>query len=72
MSQLELQNIEKQAAALSLDDLIKLIEVLAKQLKIKSQKTKSGHDWSALYGRGKGLWDGEDAQDYVNKLREDR
>ena len=72
MTQLELQNIEKQTAALSLDDHIKLMEVLAKQLKIKSQKSKPSHDWSALYGAGKGLWDGEDAQDYVSKLREDR
>ena len=72
MTQLELKNIEKQTAALSLDDHIKLMEVLAKQLKIKSQKSKPAYDWSALYGAGKGLWDGEDAQDYVSKLREDR
>jgi hypothetical protein len=72
MGQLELRNIEKQAAALSLDDLIKRMKVLAKQLKIKRLTSKSGHDWSTLYGAGKGLWDDEDAQDYVNKLREDR
>ena len=24
----------------------------------------------SLYGLGKGLWEGEDAQDYVNKMRE--
>lgn len=29
-------------------------------------------DWNNLYGLGKGLWKGEDAQEYVNRLREDR
>jgi len=28
-------------------------------------------DWAALYGLGKGLWE-EDAQEYVDHLREDR
>lgn len=28
-------------------------------------------DWKALYGLGKGLWK-EDAQEYVNRLRENR
>jgi len=28
--------------------------------------------WEALYGLGKGLWKKEDAQEYVNRLREDR
>lgn len=29
-------------------------------------------DWNKLYGLGKDLWKGEDAQVYVNRLREDR
>ncbi len=29
-------------------------------------------DWNKLYGLGKGLWNGEEAQEYVNRLREDR
>lgn len=29
-------------------------------------------DWQGLYGLGKGLWADEDAQEYINRLREDR
>ena len=35
-------------------------------------KTKKGQDWKPLYGLGKDLWKDEDAQEYVNQLREDR
>jgi hypothetical protein len=28
--------------------------------------------WKALYGLAKGLWKGEDAQEYVNRLRQER
>ncbi|MCF8127154.1 MAG: hypothetical protein K9N10_01460 [Deltaproteobacteria bacterium] len=72
MTEIQLVNIEKQAALLSLDDHIKLMELLARQLTAKSRKSQAQHDWSALYGLGKGLWDGEDAQVYVNTMREDR
>jgi len=37
----------------------------------KSTRTRKKLDWNKLYGLGKGLWD-EDAQEYVNRLREDR
>jgi hypothetical protein len=33
---------------------------------------KKGLKWDKLYGLGKGLWKGEDAQDYVNRMRADR
>ncbi len=72
MTEMQLLNIEKQAAALSLDDHIRLMELLARQLKVKNRKSRAQHDWSALYGRGKGLWNGEDAQAYVNRMREGR
>lgn len=29
-------------------------------------------DWKELYGLGKGLWKTEDAQEFVNCLREER
>lgn len=35
-------------------------------------KTKKNLDWNKLYGLGKGLWKGEDAQEHVNRLRKDR
>ena len=67
-----LETIEKEAAKLSIQDHILLIEALARQLREKSKSTGRGLDWSALYGLGKGLWGDQDAQEYVNTLREDR
>jgi hypothetical protein len=64
--------IEKEAAKLSLEDHIKLIERLARRLREKSAAAGNGLDWSKLYGLGKGLWEDQDAQEYVNILREDR
>lgn len=72
MQESPLQTIEKEAAKLSLRDHIKLMEALARQLREKSKWAKHGLDWSAMYGIGKGLWENQDAQDYVNSLREDR
>ena len=68
----QLEAIEKQAARLSLKDHIRLMEALVRQLREKSVSAQHQLDWSPLYGLGKGLWDSEDAQDYVNRLREDR
>ena len=72
MIETQLQAIEKDVATLSLHDHIKLMEVLARQLMVKSRRSENQHDWSSLYGLGKGLWDGEDAQTYVERMREDR
>ena len=66
------QTIEKQAAELSVQDHIKLIEALVRQLKEKTTGSGHGLDWMALYGLGKGLWKAQDAQDYVSGLRKDR
>ena len=71
MTDASLETIEKQAAKLSLQDQIKLMEVLARQLRRKSIPAQQ-LDWAGLYGLGKGLWSNQDAQDYVNSLREDR
>lgn len=35
-------------------------------------KAKKNLDWKPLYGFGENLWKGEDAQEYVDRLREDR
>lgn len=72
MSDTSLETIEKQAAKLSLQDHIKLMEALARQLREKSIPAQQQLDWSSLYGLGKGLWESEDAQEYVNRVREDR
>lgn len=72
MKQSILTSIEKQAEKLTIQDHIELIEKLTRQLKGKSINLHSKNDWKSLYGLGKGLWNNEDAQDHVNKLREDR
>ncbi|MEJ2165524.1 MAG: hypothetical protein P8X90_08340 [Desulfobacterales bacterium] len=72
MQENPLQTIEREAAKLSLLDHIRHMEALARQLREKIESDKHGRDWSAMYGIGKGLWENQDAQDYVNGLREDR
>ena len=65
MQETPIEIIEKQAARLSLHEHIKLMEALAQQLRKKSVSARQELDWAELYGLGKGLWDKEDAQDYV-------
>jgi hypothetical protein len=72
MDETILETIEKQAGKLSLHDHIKLMEALLRQLKEKSITEPKELEWERLYGLGKGLWEDEDAQEYVNRLREDR
>ena len=48
------------------------MEALLRQLKEKSITGQTELEWSRLYGLGKGLWEREDAQEYVDRLREDR
>ena len=71
-SKTALEKIEKEVESLTPNEHIKLMEIIIRHLKkIESSKLKS-FDWDKLYGIGKGLWEGEDAQDYINNLREDR
>ena len=67
-----LESIEKQAAKLSLQEHIELIEKLTHQLREKSTPLAQQLDWKDLYGLGKGLWGDEDAQNHIHRLREDR
>ena len=66
-----LGKIEKQIERLSPKDQLRLVEKLAHQLRKSGITAKRELDWKALYGLGKGLWK-EDAQEYVNRLREER
>jgi len=66
-----LGKIEKDLERLTTHDQLKLLERLAHQLRIKNPMKKE-LNWGKLYGLGKGLWKGEDAQEYVNRAREDR
>ena len=69
---LELENIEKQIESLPPKDQLKLVEKIAVLLRQSGLTTKKKLEWSGLYGLGKGLWNDEDAQSYVDRLREDR
>lgn len=69
---LELDKIEKQIESLPPKDQLKLVEKIAILLRKSGLAAKRELEWSELYGLGKGLWDDEDAQSYVDRLREDR
>lgn len=67
-----LAEIEKGIAFLTPEEQLKLVEQVIRQLRKKTHVQKKKLDIDKLYGLGKGLWDDEDAQEYVNRLREDR
>lgn len=73
-----LVKIEKEIEKLSADEQLKLIEKLVRKVRNASGQTKTKFvskkelSWKKLYGLGKGLWKNEDAQNYVNNLREIR
>ena len=67
-----LEQIESQIMSLPVSEQIHLMERIARR--VRSVQTKSGIalNWNELYGTGKGIWRGDDAQDYVNWAREER
>jgi hypothetical protein len=69
---LVLEKIRKEAQGLTPEEQLRLVEDIAHQLREISLVKEVSLDLSKLYGLGKGLWTGEDAQGYVNQLRKDR
>ncbi|MBI5197600.1 MAG: hypothetical protein HZA19_03220 [Nitrospirae bacterium] len=67
-----LVKIEKEIERLTPQEKLRLVERLVHQLREGKSVARKELDWNKLYGLGKGLWKGEDAQKYVNRLREDR
>lgn len=67
-----LEKIEKEIEKLSPNEKLKLVEKLIHRIRKPELAVRKTLDWNKLYGLGKGLWKGEDAQEYVNRLREDR
>ncbi|MGD0919843.1 MAG: hypothetical protein ABSB22_25680 [Thermodesulfobacteriota bacterium] len=67
-----LGKIEKEIERLSPKDQLKLVKKLTHQLRKSRITIRKDLDWKGLYGLGKGFWKGEDAQEYVNRLREER
>lgn len=69
---IHLEKIEKEIEKLNPKDQLRLVEKLAHQLRVHNLAAKKEISWNKLYGLGKGLWGGEDGQEYVDRLREDR
>jgi len=68
---LERKELWDEIEKLSSEEQLELAERLLKLLRKGKASKESQISWEKLYGLGKGLW-GEDAQEYVNQLREDR
>ncbi|MFZ2071558.1 MAG: hypothetical protein WAV32_08210 [Halobacteriota archaeon] len=66
-----LEKVWKEAEKLTLKEQLELVEKIDHELR-EREMAKKYLDWSELYGLGKGLWEGDDAQEYVNRLRADR
>lgn len=69
---LNLEEIETAIEQMPADKQLLILEKIAASLRLKSslrQKRTTG--WDDLYGVAKGIWT-EDAQEYVNRLREER
>jgi hypothetical protein len=67
-----LDKIESQIINLPMSEQIHLIERIARRVRSAQMKSGAVLNWSDLYGSGKGIWKGADAQDYVNRAREER
>ena len=63
-----LQEIWNEAVKLDRDDQLELVERLIHQMRENKQTQYA--DLNELRGIGKGIWE-SDAQEYVNKLRDD-
>lgn len=71
MTNAMVEQLTRQADTLPLPDYLELLERLVHRLRDKRDSPAVQHDGQKLYGLGKGIWT-EDAQEYVNRLREDR
>jgi hypothetical protein len=67
---LTLEEIEKETERLTPKERLELVEKLTRGLRKADIAEGKLLDWNQLYGLGKELWQGEDAQKYVNRLRE--
>jgi hypothetical protein len=67
-----LEKIEKQVEELPLADQLEIVEKIIRKMKKEEGTAKKSITWRSLYGLGKDIWQGTDAQEYVASLREDR
>ncbi len=66
-----LEKLYKDIENLNVNEQLELLEKIIHNIKKTNTENKHYLDWNELYGTGKGIWN-EDAQDYINELREDR
>ncbi len=64
--------IEREIEKLKPQEQLKLVRRLTHRLRKTRVSVKKELDWKEFYGLGKGLWKKEDAQKFVNRLREER
>jgi len=67
-----LEQIEREVRQLPPDQQLQLVERIVRGLREANLGEKRDLDWDEIYGIAKDLWNGEDAQEYVNRMREDR
>jgi len=68
-----IDRIDNEITKLDKDIQLEIAERIIHRIRNKESNTKKDEDfdWNRYYGIAKGLWD-EDAQEYVDRLREDR
>ena len=66
---MSLETIIEQTDTLSPEEISELIKVLADKLAQLSQQSSKKHHLLELAGLGAEIWEGIDAQEYVNQLR---
>jgi len=74
MGRVSLRKIEQDISSLSSREQLLLVERLIHRIRTAEPLTGEigKTSWEELYGLGKGVWHGQDAQDHVASLREDR
>ena len=67
-----LAEIESKIMNLPVAEQIHLIERIARIIRSAQMKPGTANDLNDLYGAGKGIWESDDAQEYVNRARGER
>jgi hypothetical protein len=70
LNKTSLLKIEEEVASLPSSEQLRFLERLIHRM--RKPPCKPASSWDALYGIGKGVWHQQDAQEYVNQMREDR
>ncbi len=67
-----LERVKKEIEYLLPEEQLNLIDILIHKLMAHRYIKRKTADITDFYGLGRGIWNNEDAQEYVNKLREER